>query len=264
MIDPAKVCLYVPPELKATKLALFKRIASHIHALGGTSTTEAVDLERLPNEVIPIVGCSPQLTKMIGQWQARQRPWIYWDRGYARRVYATWLPRGDGGGYYRWHLNSYQMQTIRDVPGDRWKALNTPHAPWRAGAKHVLIAKPSNTYMRFHGLEGWLDRTVYSLSLLTDRQLVVRDKESKRDLRHDLASAHACVTHGSIAAVEAVIMGCPVFVDPSSAAALVGQTDISLIEKPIYPEREAWLRSLAYCQFNERELVDGTLWRLMQ
>jgi hypothetical protein len=55
-----------------------------------------------------------------------------------------------------------------------------------------------------------------------------------------------------------------VFVDRSSAAALVGRCDIGRIEEPIYPDREPWLRSLAYSQFNERELVDGTLWRLLQ
>jgi hypothetical protein len=29
------------------------------------------------------------------------------------------------------------------------------------------------------------------------------------------------------------------------------------------PDRTKWLHSLAYCQFNERELVDETLWRLV-
>jgi hypothetical protein len=58
--------------------------------------------------------------------------------------------------------------------------------------------------------------------------------------------------------------GCPVFVDQLSAAALVGQTDFSKIETPVYPERQAWLNSLAYCQFNEKELIDGTLWRMIR
>jgi hypothetical protein len=64
--------------------------------------------------------------------------------------------------------------------------------------------------------------------------------------------------------VEAVVMGCPVFVDPISAAALVGKTDFSEVESPVYPDRERWLHSLAYNQFNETELVDGTLWKLLQ
>jgi hypothetical protein len=82
-------------------------------------------------------------------------------------------------------------------------------------------------------------------------------------LQADLEGAHALVTHGSIAAVEAVILGCPVFVHPDSAAALVGRTDLKMIEHPLMPDRTKWLHSLAYSQFNERELVDGTLWSLM-
>jgi hypothetical protein len=94
----------------------------------------------------------------------------------------------------------------------------------------------------------------------------MRDKEMQRfgrKLHEDLKGAHCLVTHGSNAAVEAAIMGCPVFVHPDSAASLIGQTDLGLIETPIYPDREPWVRSLAYSQFNERELVDGTLWRLI-
>ena len=59
-------------------------------------------------------------------------------------------------------------------------------------------------------------------------------------------------------------MGCPVFVHPFSAAAVMGETDLSKIETPRYPERQAWLNSLAYNQWNEAELVDGTLWRMLQ
>ena len=72
------------------------------------------------------------------------------------------------------------------------------------------------------------------------------------------------MTHASNAAVEAVIYGCTVFVHETSAAALVGLTDLSKVEEPVYPNRWPWLYSLAYSQFNEDELVNGTLWRLIQ
>lgn len=127
-----------------------------------------------------------------------------------------------------------------------------------------MLAEPSPTYMRFHDIEGWTVKTAQRLGNLTDRPIVTRDKETKRSLEVDCQGAHALVTHGSNAAVEAVIMGCPVFVDPSSAASLVGKTSLEEIESPVYPDREPWLWSLAYCQFNEAELVDGTLWRLIE
>ena len=135
--------------------------------------------------------------------------------------------------------------------------------PWRRHGKHIVIAAPTRTYSRFHQCESWIADTIDTLARNTDRQLVIRDKESKRSLQSDLDGAHALVTHASIAAVESVILGCPVFVHPDSAAALVGQTDLTKIESPVYPERQAWCNSLAYSQWNERELVDGTLWKMI-
>jgi hypothetical protein len=267
LIDPAKVCLFIPAGLKKFKLDLFERIGDHIVKAGGCVVrhdAEKLGCLALDNvDMIPIVGCQPESTPLIAQWRKSVRPWVYWDRGYCRRVFATWLPRGENGGYYRWHLNSFQMQQIRDVPEDRWVRMETPVRHWQRGGRHIVIAAPTRTYARFHRCENWIADTIDALARATDRQIVIRDKESKRPLQADLEGAHCLVTHGSIAAVESVIMGCPVFVAPDSAAALVGQTDLSKVEAPLYPEREPWLRSLAYSQFNERELVDGTLWKLI-
>lgn len=265
MIDPAQVCLFIPRELKKFKLDLFNHIGEKIKAAGGlTIRGDHTALDVLPPDVLPIVGAAPYLLPLVTKWRATGRPWIGWDRGYARRVFATWLPRGDNGGYYRWTLGAYQMRTIRDVPSDRWDELKIPVLPWRRGGRHIVVALPTQTYSISHpGVDGWVDRTLETLKTVTDRKIVLRDKESTRPLQADLEGSHCLVAHGSIAAVESAICGCPVFVDECSAAALIGMTDMSKIETPVYPERQPWLNSLAYSQFNERELVDGTLFRLI-
>ena len=266
MINPRQVCLFQPSELKDFKRKLFERIGQKIVAKGGTVCIGDVGhLKMLRRDIIPIVGCSTYLRDLINPWLEQKRPFVYWDRGYVRRIIATALPKGTDGGYYRWHLNGYQMQKIRDVPDDRWRSMNIETFPWRKGGRHIVIAAPSKTYSKFHKIEPWIADTIDALARVTDRQLVIRDKEHSvnRALQRDLEGAHALVTHGSIAAVESVILGTPVFVHPCSAAAVVGQTDLSKIESPVYPERQAWLNSLAYCQWNEQELVDGTLWRML-
>jgi hypothetical protein len=269
MIDPASLCFYTPAGLSRPKSELFARVARHILSLGGkiipTGNVEALRLHADRGE-IPIIGCMPETRPLIDEWRAANRPWIYWDRGYARRIYATWLPRAEKDtGYYRWHFGGFQLQKMREVPDDRWKALRIPAEPWRENDKvgHIVIAAPTRTYARFHHCESWIADTIDALSRVTTRQLVIRDKESKRDLRLDLAGAHALVTHGSIAAVEAVVMGYPVFVDKTSAAALVGHTDLRKIESPLLPDRGPWLNSLGYSQFDERELTNGVLWKLL-
>lgn len=274
MIDPAKVCLFIPAGLKKFKLALFERIGLKIRAHGGSIIRgDYLAIGKLPDDVIPIIGCTPPFRPMVERWKETGRNWIYWDRGYFRRVFATWLPRGADGGYYRWHLNCFQMQTIENVPADRWNALvpgNRVDArelvlhPWYMTGDYIVVADAGGTdYADLHCDRDWTKRICLELKQYTKRDIIVRDKESRLDLSVQLKNAHALVTHGSIAAVEAVVMGCPVFVNPISAAALVGQTDFSKIEEPIYPDRMKWLYSLAYNQFNESELVDGTLWRFL-
>lgn len=269
MIAPADVAFFRPPGLRAFKNQLFDRIGQTILAAGGAYVTGDFDLlaHKVRKGRVPVVGCTPELRPLIDEWRAAGTPWIYWDRGYFRRVFATDLPTGENGGYYRWHVGSYQLQAGREVPDDRWRAARTPLKPWATAGRHIVIAEPSPTYQRFHRIEGWTERTIDRLSQLTDRPIVRRDKEMQRfgrKLHEDLKGAHALVTHGSNAAVEAVIMGCPVFVHEDSAAAMVGRTDLRDINEPLYPDREPWVRALSYSQFNEAELVDGTLWRLLK
>jgi len=272
-LDVARVRLFVPPNLKKFKFDLFHRIASHIKKLGGDAIYyDYAAIGNLPDELIPIVGCTPEFRSYIEDWRRRKRPWIYWDRGYLRRVFATWLPKGSEmglpGGFYRWHLNTPQMDRIHDVPDDRWRFLGLQKfgypKPWNKNGDYIVVADTLPDYWKMFSDPLWTKQIIHELKKYTKRKIILRDKESKLDLKTQLKDAHCLVAHGSIAAVEAVVLGCPVFVEPLSATALVGQTDFSKIEQPIYPERQAWLNSLAYCQFHEAELVDGTLWRLIR
>jgi len=268
MIDPAKVAFWVPPEIKAFKRKLFDRIGAGIKAHGGLVLyDDFTQLERLPGNIIPVVGCSPYLRPLVSEWRARGRRWIYWDRAFVRRVFATDLPPGINGGYYRVCVDNFQMTKIKQVSDERWRLMDTPVWDWIKTGKHIVIAEPSLTYQKFHGIEGWTERTVAEMKKCTDRPMVFRDKEmqrSGRKLHEDLKGAHCLVTHGSNAAVEAVIMGCPVYVDETSAASLVGHTDLSKIESPIYPERQPWLNSLAHSQWNEAEMCNGRMWRMIE
>jgi hypothetical protein len=43
----------------------------------------------------------------------------------------------------------------------------------------------------------------------------------------------------------------------------MGLIDLSLIESPIYPDRDKWLAHLAYCQFSFEEMRSGAAWRML-
>jgi hypothetical protein len=76
------------------------------------------------------------------------------------------------------------------------------------------------------------------------------------------------VTFNSIAATESVLAGVPAFaLAPSNAAIPVCNTDLSKIDNPWYPEQDqiyAWACHLAYGQFHNSELLDGTALRILQ
>ena len=268
MIDPGRVAFFVPNSLKKFKLNLFNRVAATIERAGGR--TVRGDVAQLgayaESGRIPVVGCSPELTDLIKAWRTKSQTFVYWDRGAWFRVFATWLPRDDTGtsGYYRWIVNGFQMTEIRDVPDDRYRKHPPPVRPWSNAGEDIVIAIPTETYERFHRIEGWTDRVIRALALLTDRRLIVREKQTKRPLQKDLENAYCLISHGSNAAIESVILGVPVIVDPSSAASLVGRTKIKEINSLAYPDRTKWLYSLAYSQFLEHELTDGTLWRILR
>lgn len=265
LIDPAKVAFYTPGNLKKFKQELFERVAVNVRSKGGLTIYHKPHLlDEVPDDYIPIVGCHPELRSRIDEWTARGRTFVYWDRGHARRIFATWLPKPTtGSGYYRWEINAFQMKAIRDVPGDRWKALNLRVSPWNRNGRHIVVALPSETYNAFHRTHDWAEKTVAELKRHTDRKIVLRQKLSPRPLSDELRFAHALVTHQSNAANEAIIFGCPVFCDAGCAASLVGLTDLSKIETPVYPERQPWLNSIAYSQYDEAELINGTLWNLI-
>src|SRR5262245_1364128 len=132
-IDRSKVALFIPPGLKKFKLKLFEDIGAKI---GRVVRDDPKRLDDLPDDIVPIVGCTPFLRPWIERWQRSGKTWIYWDRGYLRRVFATWLPKGSDmgipGGFYRWHINTPQMREVYDVPDDRWNALKLQQCvkPW--------------------------------------------------------------------------------------------------------------------------------------
>src|SRR5262245_37226297 len=99
MIDPAQVALFIPAGLKKFKLNRFERIGSKIEQKGGRVVRhDPALLDQLPADIVPIVGCQPETTALNVKWRAAKRPWIYWDRGYFDRVFATCLPEGDDMG----------------------------------------------------------------------------------------------------------------------------------------------------------------------
>ena len=181
--------------------------------------------------------------QIVEQAKAAGEPWIYLDHGYFKR--------GHPNGYYRVTCNAHQQHWITDRPADRWQALKIDLKPWKTG-RDIVLVPPSATVQAIFG-------PYWPPEFKTDRPIQVSVKDGK-PFHEKFKNVHAVVTYFSIAAIEAIVDGVPVFHTGESAAAPVALSDLSQIEAPLRPEREAWAQSLAYGQYTTKEMESGLCW----
>lgn len=212
--------------------------------------------------------------KIIKQCWADHRCFLYMDSGYFGNRPSSQNPHG----WKQWHRlvhNNLQHGAVVPRPADRWLRLGIG-MPVRRHGSRILLAVPDQKPCIFYGidLDTWIADTIETIKKYTDRPIVVRERNPNRQARvaNDLESAlvdvHAVVTYNSIAATESVLAGVPAFtLAPANAAQPVANTDLKMIDQPWYPDRDqiyAWACHLAYGQFHNTELANGTAWSIIQ
>jgi hypothetical protein len=205
------------------------------------------------------------LRVMLDRVIAQGREWVYVDNGYFK-----W---GHFSGYYRVTHNAYMRDGTGKGSDRRWRRLGLSIKPWQRGGSFILVCPPPARFatLRRFDEKAWLEITLAILRTHTDREIRIREKPSKRECRANpiqqaIKGAHALVSHSSNAAAEVLIEGYPVFCTDPCASSIMGESDLSKIESPRYPDgREQWACDLAAGQWTIAEMRDGTCWReLMQ
>ena len=181
----------------------------------------------------------------------------YWNRWMGNRAECYW----------RIIPNALHCNWITDRPNDRFNMLNITLKDERKTGKHILVCPSSSTVERFYNISNWTKHTVDELKKHTDRPIKIRNKPRANGtsgplaatipFEEDVKDAWAVVTSVSIAGVEAMCLGVPVFCHPASPVAPVGNLDLSKIESPQFNRLNMWLNNLAYYQYNETELKQG-------
>jgi len=161
---------------------------------------------------------------------------------------------------------------------------------WRTNGDHILVCLQRNGgwSMGTYDIVAWAAKTITQLRQYTDRPIILRphpgDKSARQhigDISHmhnvtlsaegaslmdNLQNCWAVVNHNSSPAVGSVIEGYPVFVtDPAkSQCTAVANTDLSLIETPMMPARQAWLEKISMCHWSQQEIMSGQAWQHMK
>ena len=173
----------------------------------------------------------------------------------------------------------------------RWQSISRDTGivlkDWRQNGKHILVCLQRNGgwSMGTYDIVDWTADTIVKLQQATDRPIILRphpgDKSARQhigDIGHlrnvtlsrpdatlmdDLKDCWAVVNHNSSPTVGSVIEGYPIFVtDPDrSQSTAVANTDLSSIETPAMPDRQAWVERIAMCHWNQQEIMSGAAWQ---
>jgi len=205
--------------------------------------------------------------ELVRKFRRDGRPFWYIDNGWFRNIGEREIER-------RWYRVTRNGMAPRLLPGrtmDRAGMFHVKIQPWRTGGRHVLVCLPYNQeFAKGFGVDysQWLTGLQRLLPTITDRPIKWREKPRDvtkiQPLAVALQDAWCLVTHSSNAAVEAALMGVPVFCEPTCGAAMVGCADFTKIEDPVRPDnREEWIASLMWQQFSLAEFRSGLAWKTL-
>ena len=248
----------------------------YINMMAKGAGTEPTTLEtwRYEDSSDPLVLRGILKHKIIKRCWNDGRRFLYMDSGYFGNRPNPLNPHG----WKVWHRivpDNFQHGAIIDRPADRWERLKIKTMPRQTGSK-ILLAAPDEKPCQVYGIDltTWIDQTIKTIKQYSDRPIVIRERTKNRqvrlanDFQDALKDVHAVVTFNSNAATEAIISGVPVFVlAPCSAALPVANTDLTALENPFFPDQnlvQAWCRHLAYGQFHNTELADGSASAFLQ
>lgn len=224
-------------------------------------------------------------------WECERRgiPTLLIDKGYFNR-----------GLYYRVSLGGYQPPYFHELDCDdsRLRYIGVRLKPRNLGGNLVIYAGSSEQYARFHDIKdvhAYAEQVCDKLvTQLRGRKRVVyrpkpswwkgreeKDKETpvpdsaafmdiSLKLSNYLKSTYCLVTHGSNAAVEALINGVPVIMlsEPGVNPVLpLCETKLEMVSAPYWPEdteRMKLLSNLAWCQFTTKEIEKGFMWNTIR
>jgi hypothetical protein len=238
------------------------------------TTTDASDVSK------PLVIRGVIKRKEIKICEESGRDYYYLDTGYV----GNFPSDGNSSGKKIWHRvvkNGLQHSKLKDVPGDRWDYLvkqdpRLKFTGWKNYNKKILLVLPNPKATNFYDIDcdTWVKETTEKIQQYSDLPIEVRVKGSRSERNQGYtiydafdSGVYATIAFNSIAALESVLYGIPAFVSAPCAATPLSSNDLSQLENPFKPDEDMILRqchNIAYGQFTQEELINGTAWNILQ
>jgi hypothetical protein len=207
------------------------------------------------------------------------------------RVGVNGFLNNDGLFYDENYINNDRLESLKTQ-------LEIPKFPgWKnysQGNILILLQLPGDASLRGQQLSEWFIDTVRKIRSQTDRTISVRfhpamSEKGRADffaeinplffenyknimwydgisksLTTNLAEAGVCVSYSSGSSIDAVLQGVPcITVDEGNLAYPISSHRLDELENPKLAssdEINRWLNCLANSQWNEQEMLEGTVW----
>lgn len=207
------------------------------------------------------------------------RDFYYIDTGYL----GNFPSPGNTSGKKIWHRvvkNDLQHCSPVDVPNDRWKKLivQDPRLKWSGWKNYnqkILLVLPNPKACRYYNIDcdSWIQETTEKIKTYSNLPIEVRVKGSRSERNHGYSiysafdtGVYATVSFNSIASLESVLYGIPSFVSVPCSASPLASNDLSLLKNLYRPSEDEILRmckTLAYGQYTQEEIINGTAWKII-
>jgi hypothetical protein len=227
----------------------------------------------------PIVVRGVTSKSEIVECQKIHRDFYYIDTGYL----GNFPSPGNTSGKKIWHRvvkNDLQHNNPLSVDKDRWESLlkQDPRLMWQGWKKHdkkILLVLPNPKACRYYDIDcdTWVTETTEQIKTYSNLPIEVRVKGSRSERNHGYSiydafdsGVYATVSFNSIASLESILYGIPAFVSVPCAASTLASTDLSMLSNPFKPSLKnitEMCRTIAYGQYTQEELLNGTAWKII-
>lgn len=199
--------------------------------------------------------------------------------------------------YLRYSLNGVDPTSgyyfDDEVDPSRWRQISKDFGislkPWRQNGNSILILMQRHNGWSMNDTSSidWCINTIKEIRKYSDRNIIIRrhprDKVKEflskfnelpncdrnvhisfnKDILQDLSTAWCTVTYNSSPGIISAVEGVPTFVlDPIPArshAFQIANLDLSRIEDPLMPDRQAWIERISMSHYKVSDIQSGIL-----
>lgn len=197
---------------------------------------------------------SPETWPGLMQARRAREDFYYGDHAYFGR-----------GRFYRITKNAFQHRGVGGADFERLAMFHGRAMPLNQGARIIVCPQSEGHHARFMA-SAWLADTLAKLETVTDREIVIRTKATRKPIEADLDDAWCVITHSSACAIHALMAGVPAICTADCAASRLSGSDPFNVEYPFLPsadERDEWAAVLAANQWTLEEIAQGQAWRIL-